>query len=193
MSEVWQRLPWTDESVHEVSLGDLPSRLDPRALALCWKKIWGFCREGATVKVRVPHPRHNTFLRDFRYITPLAPESFEELDPRSSRLGLPQQLGINFEIILVGLELDPYWQQKVDEGRQTYDEISLLSRHVHNVVAWINVEFKVHKSPWIRIAASQLDPAERAQLLDQLETHAARGNLDLHQTIQNFLEDSNAK
>ncbi len=173
-----------------VDLGDLPSRLTGATLAVAFQKIWQFGAEGATVQMRIPHPRHDSFLIDLGYVQALLPETFMQLDQRHSKTGLANQLRVNFEVVETAFVLDPYWQAAVNEGQASVEDIQLISRQASNVIEWIDIQLRVNKSLWVEAGATKLDPEMRRQLQEQLQGHVDRGDEQAANVIRKFLENA---
>jgi len=169
----------------------MPCRLDAPSLCLALKKIWQLCREDAVVKLRIPHPHHDVFLRDLGYVRALLPESLAQLDPRHSVTGLAAQLGVRFEILETALTLDHHWQKAIEEKKLNYDDIQLISKQALNVIEWIEMKLQIKKSLWVQgSSASPLEPVMRKQLEEQLAAHLARGDEKAADVIRKFLENS---
>jgi hypothetical protein len=191
----WNDIPWSDAEISAVDLGDLPCRLSGATLAMALRNIWRISADDAIVKIRIPHPRHDVFLRDLGYVRALLPETFEQLDPRQSLTGLATQLGVRFEILETTLSLDPHWQEAVDEGKLIQEDIQLIAKQALNVIEWIEMQLQVKKSLWVETTAESagnfaIDASIRQQLLSQLQTHTARGDEQSAAVIQQFLNKS---
>jgi hypothetical protein len=157
-------------------------------LGVWLQKIWHLCTEGAEVRVRIPHPRHDLFLQDLGYVRGLLPETFAQLNPQTSPTGLAGQLGVRYEILETSFSLDPYWQTAVDEGKVTYEEIPLIAKQASNVIARMEIKMQIKKSLWIETQTSPVTEAMKKQLQEQMEGHRARGDEQAAAVIQKFLD-----
>lgn len=171
-------------------MGDLPCRLHNSSLTLALQKIWQLGCENAIVKLRLPHPRHDVFLRDWGYVRALLPETLGQLDPRHSQTGLATQLGVRFEVLELAFILDPHWQKAIDDGNLNFKDIQLISKQALNVIEWIEIQLQVKKSLWVQTDSSSLDPAMRKQLEEQLQAHVDRGDTAAAEVVRQFLENS---
>jgi hypothetical protein len=185
---VWKAWPWQEGELIEVRLADLPCRLQPGELAKFLQKIWFSCSEGAMVFMRIPHPRHDTFLRDLGYVRGLLPETFLQLDATHAETGLHRQLGINFKLMEAQFQLDPLWQQAIDSKENTYEEVELISRQGNNVIEWMQIALQVTKSLWVPKSTVHLDAAMERQLMEQIQAHVDRGNEEAAAVVRKFLQ-----
>lgn len=159
-------------------MGDLPCRLSRPDLALALQKIWHISKEGAQIKLRIPHPRHDVFLADLGYVSALLPETFEHLN----------QLSIRFETVEAAFILDPHWKAALDEKKVTFEDIQFISKQASNVIQWIDLQLQVKKSLWVETSFSPLTTAMRQQLQSQLQAHIARGDEKAAAIIRQFLD-----
>lgn len=178
---------WEGSSFQEIDLGDLPCRLQASDLTLLLQKLWAASQEDCELRVRIPHPRHDIFLRDLGYVRGLIPETFAELDLRLSQTGLAKQLGVFFELQQTSLQLDPHWQRSVDEGKISYEEIGVIAKQASNVIEWIVLVMKVRKNLWMQAPQTQLDEKMRKQLEEQMQNLLARGEKESAKVIENYL------
>lgn len=79
------------------------------------KELYRVCNDGAMVRIKVPHPRHDWFSSDPTHNRALLPASFEMLDLKKSRKSLISgdtttplaiYLGVNFELVSAKQILD---------------------------------------------------------------------------------------
>lgn len=138
--------------------------------------MWQLCADGAEILFRFPHPRHDVFFSDLGYVRGLLPEAFAA-----------NQLGVRFEIKETSLTLDPHWQNAINEGSVTYDEIDAIAKQVSNVIQWIDMKFQVQKSLWVQAPSSRLEAGMVKQLQDQLASHEARGDEKSASVLRQFL------
>ena len=183
----WKELPWSNDEFKKIHLADLPCRLERNSLMLALRKFSDLGAEDALMKVRIPHPRHDEFLKNIFYQTALLPETFAELDLRTSTTGTAVKLGVNFEVLETAYELDPHWQNSVDQGKVTYKDIELISQQASNVVAYVRIDLVIHKSNWVQTKNSVLTDAMKTQLQEQIDMHVSRGNHDAAQVIRKYL------
>ena len=135
------QLPFEDSTVEAVKAHHILEHLGD-GFFHCMKEIYRVCQPGARINIRVPHPRHDSFLSDPTHRRPITvmtmqmfSKKFNELcrlqNTATSRLG--DYFDVDFEIIDYkyipdrGMEatlqhLDP--QQKSDYADQHFNIIS---------------------------------------------------------------------
>jgi hypothetical protein len=173
-----EQLPWPEDAIETFELFDLPCRLPKTQLTALLQRLCFMAKANAQISFHLPHPRHDRFLMDADYVTPLLPETLQDV---ASKLGLP------LEIEDVIMELDADWREAVEKKELTYEEVAGQSRHAANVIEWIQVKIKVDKNAFRVATTPALTPAMRKQLMDQLQMQMDRGNTQAVATIQKFL------
>lgn len=191
--QFWQNLSWKDGEFSLIDLADLPCRLNAANLGFLFQKIWKICSEDAIVQFRIPHPHHDSFLKDIGYVRALLPESFAQLDSRTSTTGLAQQLGVQFETLDIGFLLDPQWQQALDEKKVTLEEIQTHAKHALNVIECFEIKLKCKKSLHSEIKNTEikvpfLDEPMKRQLLEQMQNYVTKGDLKNAELIRQILD-----
>ena len=114
--------PWDDDSAVEVVLNHVLEHLgrDPAVYIGVMKELYRVCRDGAAIRIAVPHPRHDHFLDDpthVRAVTPLGLELFSQKSNRewrrpgaaNSPLGLHH--GVDFELSETLYVPGPLWDR----------------------------------------------------------------------------------
>jgi hypothetical protein len=112
--------PWADDSVEEIVLNHVLEHLgrDPDVYIKIMKEMYRVCRDGATIRIIVPHFRHDYFYDDpthVRAVTPLGLMLFSQRQNRewiargaaNSPLGLFH--GIDFELTDVKYRPSAHW------------------------------------------------------------------------------------
>src|SRR5262245_14771360 len=71
--------PWPDDAADEVVLRHTLEHLgqSPELYLGIVKELWRVCRNGATVSITVPHPRHDNFLGDPTHVRAVTPQGLE--------------------------------------------------------------------------------------------------------------------
>jgi len=148
--------PWPDNSVDEIYMSHVMEHLGQETsvfLALM-KEIYRVCRNGATLKVIVPHPRHDHFLSDPTHVRPITPGLIsmfsqslnqEAIDNGWANTPLGIQLGIDIEMTNITITLDPVWEERRQNGEITSQDIETLSRRYNNVVEQYDITAKIFK------------------------------------------------
>jgi hypothetical protein len=124
--------PWPDDSVGEILMNHVLEHLgrDPNVYLEIMKEMYRVCRDGATIRVVVPHHRHDYFFNDPTHVRAVTADGMTLFSQRLNRqwiansisnspLGL--YLGIDFELIDVKLRPGHLWnrvpaQQRMDAG-----------------------------------------------------------------------------
>ena len=150
--------PWPDDSVDEVLLTHVLEHLGQRTEVYLGiiKELYRVCRNGATVTIVVPHPRHDFFLDDATHVRPITPDGLVMFSQKQNRewmakgaantpLGLYH--GVDFAFASVKDTLDEYWHGRVQRREITPDELNFAARHYNNVVAQTTIVLKAVKPP----------------------------------------------
>ena len=119
--------PWPNDSVDEVLLSHVLEHLGAKVDVYFGiiKELYRVCRDGAKIKIYVPHPRHDNFVSDpthVRAITPTGIMLFSQENNRKmiaanrsdSPLGL--YLGVDFKIEELTWFVDDRWREKVERN-----------------------------------------------------------------------------
>jgi hypothetical protein len=124
--------PWPDDSVSEVLLKHVLEHLgrDPNVYLAIMKELYRVCHDGATIRVVVPHHRHEFFFNDPTHVRAVTADGMTLFSQRLNRHWIAQgfshsplgiYLGIDFELMEVKLEPSELWyrlhpQRPVDAG-----------------------------------------------------------------------------
>lgn len=148
--------PWPDDSAEEVLLSHVLEHLGqtPNAFLAVMQELYRVCRNGALVRVIVPHPRSDLFLADpthVRAITPLMLELFSRrLNQEWRQMGgantpLALQCGVDFEIVSSVMILEEPYLSLHRSGRITTEQLQEMERTQNNIVSQIEMVLKVVK------------------------------------------------
>lgn len=148
--------PWEDSSAEAVRLHHVLEHLGatPTAYLRIIQELYRVCRDGATVDITVPHPRHDDFLTDPTHVRPILAESFQLFSRRKCEVWvasgaanstLALSLGVDFEIEQVSHSLDPLWHAQLQAGTMKAEELNLMARQVHNVIKETRIQLRVVK------------------------------------------------
>lgn len=119
----------------------------------CMKELYRVCQDGATIHVRVPHPRHDTFLIDPTHKRPIYPHTLDMFSKTRNKRdldagGCETPIGfINDVDIFVesyNFELDGYWKPKFQQ--MTEEECEHVARSMSNVILEIEMTLRVVKN-----------------------------------------------
>jgi hypothetical protein len=114
--------PWPDDSVSEVLLIHVLEHLgrDPIVFLEIMKELYRVCQDGATIRVAVPHHRHEYFYNDPTHVRTVTADGMTVFSQRLNRLWIAQgisnsplgiYLGIDFEVSDVKLKPSELWHR----------------------------------------------------------------------------------
>ena len=137
--------PWPDAAVEEILLNHVLEHLgaSPDVYIGVFKEMWRVCRNGATVNIVVPHPRHDDFLGDpthVRAVTGAGLEMFSRRANEAWRAGgfantpLALYHGVDFEIVDDEMVLDEPWRSDLAAGRLDRAALNAAVSRYNNVV-----------------------------------------------------------
>lgn len=148
--------PWEDDSAEEVVLHHVLEHLgrDTDTFLGIVRELYRICRNGALLRITVPHPRHQDFLQDPTHVRPIVPEMFLHFDLAVNRQwqqhGLPgtplaMYLAVDFAIVAVDHRLDPHWQRWLAADSRRAGEIDAIARANNNVVQEVEIVLRAQK------------------------------------------------
>jgi hypothetical protein len=148
--------PWPDDSVDEVLLAHVLEHLGARTDAYLGiiKELYRVCRNGATVTIIVPHPRHDFFLDDPTHVRTITPDGLVMFSQQQNREWMAKGAantplgvyhGVDFAFVSVKDTLDEYWHGRVQRREIKPDELDFAARHYNNVVSQTTIVLKAVK------------------------------------------------
>ena len=148
--------PWADNSVGAVELVHVLEHLgrEPRVYLNIMAELWRVCADGALVRIVVPHHRHDNFFSDpthVRPVTALGLALFDKVQCLAWQAGgfsntpLALYVGVDFVIEELVYDLEGVWQERVDRGELSAEEVLVLAHNASNVIAQMRVLWRVHK------------------------------------------------
>ena len=144
-------LPFDDSSVDEVLAINILEHLG-KGFFNCMKELYRVCRDGAIIKIAVPHPRHDTFLIDPTHRRPIYPETLNMFsrkhnlrDIMSNGNETPIAIinDVDFEMIAHRLHFDPYYEETFKT--MTEEQINHILRTSNNVINTMEMILRVIK------------------------------------------------
>lgn len=144
-------LPFDNDSVGEVLAHHILEHLGDGFFNTI-QELYRVCKHGAHIHVRVPHPRHDTFLIDPTHKRPIYPYTLDMFSKeRNTRdrnnNGSETPLGFiyNVDIRVENYRyiLDPYWMSKFQAMSE--EECEHTARSFNNVISEIEILLKVNK------------------------------------------------
>lgn len=118
----------------------------------CLQELYRVCKHGAVIDIRVPHPRHDSFLADpthKRPITPMGLQLFskkfnklcKEQHYASSRLG--DYFGVDFEVM--DFKYIPDDRTKIQYASLSQNELEDIADKYNNIISEIHIRLAVIK------------------------------------------------
>ena len=148
--------PWEDNTASEVMLNHVLEHLgqDPNVFIQIIKELYRVCKHEAIIKVRVPHPRHNSFLSDPTHVRPITGETMQLFNKEENRKWVEvgaanSTLGLYHDVDLRILEhtfvICEEYEKDFIEGRINKEDIHKLEAKYNNVVKEISMKLQVVK------------------------------------------------
>lgn len=147
-----EKLPFEDNSIDEVLAHHILEHLG-EGFFNCVKELYRVCKDGASIYVKVPHPRHDIFLIDPTHKRPIYPFTLDmfsksrnknDLDSGGCETPLGFIHNVDMYVEEYRFNLDPYWQEKFQYMSE--DECSHAARSFNNVIVEIEILWKVRKN-----------------------------------------------
>lgn len=148
--------PWPDNSADEVLMSHVLEHLgqQPQTFIAIMQELYRVCKDGALVRVLVPHPRHDSFLIDPTHVRAIMPQTLEMFSravnlewQRQGAANTPLALyhDIDFETISVRQELEEPYRMMHREKKLPTEEIQRLDKSLFNVVSEIEIVLRAIK------------------------------------------------
>ncbi len=142
-----EQLPWPfpDDSAEEVVLRHVLEHLGRETSVYLglMGELWRVCAPGATLRITVPHPRHDDYLGDPTHVRPITVQGLELFSQAKNRewaaAGRPNtplgiQLGIDFAIASATMVPDEPWRGRLERKEITPRDLAAAVRQLNNVV-----------------------------------------------------------
>lgn len=137
--------PWADDSVDEVLASHVLEHLGttPDAFIGVMKELYRVCRDGAEVRIAVPHPRHDDFLSDPTHVRAITPmtlalfsrrQNLEWAKKGGSNTMLALYHGVDFETRKIARVYEEPYRTDLEAGRLSQAEAEALASQRNNVV-----------------------------------------------------------
>ena len=144
--------PWETDSVEEVVFNHSLEHMGETTasfLAII-AELHRICRDGAKIRIRAPHPRHDAFLCDPTHVRVIHPWTLELFNrhlndrwkrEKISNTALAHYLGVDFRILELSKVLDePYASMGLEQ-----EELEKLEKERNNVVIEYLITWEVRK------------------------------------------------
>jgi len=107
------------------------------------KELYRVAVPGAKIHINVPHPRGEAFASDPTHVRPVTPNIFtlfskknnakwQETGEPNTPLGM--YLDVDFEIANIQYKLTPHWQEQLNSGKITRDDLNHAAMTYYNVI-----------------------------------------------------------
>lgn len=148
--------PWRDDSVDEIALHHVLEHLGETSAKYfgVMKELWRVCRDGALVRITVPHPRHDDFLSDPTHVRPITVPGLQMFSRKvneqwramgAANTPLAIQLGVDFDLVQVETVLEEPWASRMQNREITDQEILLDASRYNNVIKEQRIVLKAIK------------------------------------------------
>lgn len=148
--------PWADGEVGEVLLTHVLEHLgrEPKTFLAIMGELYRVCAPDATIRITVPHPRHDHFLDDPTHVRPITPKLMTLFSKKACEMFVRQgyansplalTLGVDFELASVEERLDERWKREQREGRLNDRQMEYARNHLNNVVEAYHMVLRVVK------------------------------------------------
>lgn len=150
--------PWADDSVAEVVLEHVLEHLgqDPAVYLRIIQEMYRVCRGGATVRIVVPHFRHDYFFGDPTHVRAITPEGLALFSQRLNRELIRRQasnsplglyLGVDFELTEARLKPSETWFRLHPEPEVDVEKLRLEGSIFNNLIEEIQMTLLAIKPP----------------------------------------------
>lgn len=148
--------PWPDDSVEEIALTHVLEHLgqDPNVFIGIMKEMYRVCRDGATIRIIVPHPRNDDFLADPTHVRAIMPLTLALFSQRRNRdwvargcanspLGLYH--GVDFELVDSRFKPTPFFIRNPPDPLADFDRFMEEANLHNNMIDEIHITLRAIK------------------------------------------------
>jgi hypothetical protein len=150
--------PWPDDSVGEIILDHVLEHLgqDPTVFLEIMKELYRVCHDGATIRVVVPHHRHDFFFNDPTHVRAVTADGMALFSQRLNRQWIAQgmsnsplgiYLGIDFELVEVKLKPSEHWHRLHPQNPVDTKALVEQSELYNNLIEQVHMILKPVKPP----------------------------------------------
>jgi ubiquinone/menaquinone biosynthesis C-methylase UbiE len=146
-----EKLPFNDNTIDEVLAHHILEHLGD-GFFHCMRELYRVCKHGSIINVKVPHPRHDTFLIDPTHKRPIYPHTLDMFSKTRNQRdmnngGCETPIGFinDIDLIVVDHEfvLDEYWKKQFQNF--TEEQCEHAARSFNNVILEIGIKLLVNK------------------------------------------------
>lgn len=148
--------PWPDDSVEEVVFYHCLEHLgrDSRAFLSMFKELYRVCLKEATIKIVVPHPRHDNFINDPTHVRAISPHLLAHFSRKENdrwktegcaNTPLAHHLGVDFEMVSQEVVIDEPYHTQIRAGLLSEEDWKTALREKNNFASEYRIELRVRK------------------------------------------------
>lgn len=150
--------PWPDDSVGEVLLKHVLEHLgrDTDVYLDIWKELYRVCQDGATIRIVVPHHRHEYFYNDPTHVRAVTADGMTLFSQRLNReciarglanTPLAIYLGIDFEIADIKQKPSEIWHRLYSLHPEHAEILLQQASLYNNVIEEVQIVLRAVKPP----------------------------------------------
>jgi hypothetical protein len=150
--------PWPDDSVSEVLLQHVLEHLgrDPNVYLAIMKELYRVCRDGAIIRITVPHHRHDFFFNDPTHVRAVTVDGMAHFSQRFNRQWIAQglansplgiYLGIDFEMVEVNMNPSAIWRRMHSQDPANAEALLEVSALYNNLIEEVQMLLRCVKPP----------------------------------------------
>lgn len=148
--------PFDDSSIDEIlfnhsleHIGQIPS-----VFLKVIQEVYRISKDGAIIKINVPHPRHDDFISDPTHVRPITPMTLQLFDldlnlkwqeMKAANSPLAIYMGVNLKLISVNITLEPLYMQLLESQQINQEQIGELIKERNNVAKEFQFALQVVK------------------------------------------------
>ena len=150
--------PWPDDSVGEILLLHVLEHLGrtPIVYLDIIKEMYRVCRDGAMIRISVPHHRHDHFFNDPTHVRAVTSDGMTLFSQRLNRqciakgmantpLGI--YLGIDFELVVVNHQPSGLWHRLHTQNPAVAEALLPLGAFYNNLIDEVQMTLRPVKPP----------------------------------------------
>jgi predicted SAM-dependent methyltransferase len=144
-------LPFDDNTVEAVIAHHILEHLGDGYFH-CLQELYRVCKHGAVIDIRVPHPRHDSFLADPTHKRPVTPMGLQLFSKKFNKLCKEQhyassQLGnyFNVDFEVMDFKYIPDDRAKIQYASLSQNEIENIADKYNNIISEIHIRLAVIK------------------------------------------------
>lgn len=153
IEDIW---PWADDSVAEIVAEHVLEHVGqtPAQFIAVLKEMYRVCRDGAAIRIVVPHPEHEVFAIDPTHVRAIRPPTLAMFDQRrnaeviasgNSETPLGIYHDIDFELLYVHMVPDAAVGAALQAGQIDEAQLQQMERHQRNIIIETRMVLRVHK------------------------------------------------